>query len=135
MKNIFFAKLGWLITQFAAIPAACAAHQFFFFPTWWEYLPDKRFTTDAVGQCLINFRFPGDILPVGLAILDILLRLAGFVAVVSIIIAGFQHLFTGGNPEKAASARRRLWNSLIGLGIVITATAAVTFIGNQIGQT
>ena len=132
MMGIFFAKFGWLLAQFGAVPPVCTTHQFFFFPPWWEYL-QSRLTTDSLNQCVVNFQFPGDVLPVGLAILDMLLRLAGFVAVVSIIAAGFQHLFTGGNPEKAASARRRLWNSLIGLGIVITATAAVTFIGQQIG--
>src|SRR3954468_11554377 len=83
-----------------------------FIPHWWEYLNTN---TDSLGQCAINFNFPNDILAVGLALLDILLRLAGFIAVISIIIAGIQHLFTGGNPEAAANARRRLLTALMGL--------------------
>src|SRR5665213_100264 len=115
----------------AAAGTACTIsnHAFFFLPPWWEYL---KTTTDALGQCAPSFTFPNDIFSVGLALVDILLRVAGFAAVVSIIIAGVQHLLTDGNPEKAAAARRRLYNSVIGLLIAITATAMVTFIGNQL---
>jgi hypothetical protein len=113
------------------VPDACKGHTFLFLPSWWEYLQAKL-TVDAIGSCSVNFSFPGDIWLVGLAILDMLLRIAGFVAVVSIIIAGFQHQFTMGSPDKAAAARRRLYNSLIGLAIALIATALVTFIGNQL---
>ena len=34
-----------------------------------------------------------------------------------------------GNPEKAAAARKRLYNSLISLGIVFAAAGGVAFIG------
>ena len=111
---------------------SCAAsHSFFFFPSWYKYLADAG---DLDQNCNLNsnFHFPGDLWLIGLAILDILLRLAGFAAVISIIIAGAQYIFAGGNPETAASARKRIWNSVIGLGIAIVATAAVTFVGNQI---
>lgn len=112
--------------------ACTVATKFFFFlPPWWEYI--KTGTVDAVGVCTPDITFPDGVLPIGMAILDMLLRLAGFIAVVSIIVAGVQHIFSGGNPEKAAAARKRIWNSLIGLGIVVTATAAVAFLGKQIG--
>jgi heme/copper-type cytochrome/quinol oxidase subunit 2 len=110
---------------------------FFFLPPWWEYLSGK---IDGIGQCsptLYNTAGNvqiGDIWLVGLAVLDMLLRIAGFVAVVSIIIAGFQYQFTSGNPEKAAAARKRISNSIIGLVIALVATAGVTFIGNQLAK-
>ncbi len=107
-----------------------ALNPFFFFPHWWEYLNG---VVDPTGLCVPDVNFPNDILPIGLAILDLLLRAAGFIAVISIIVSGIQHIFSGGNPEKAASARNRIWNSRSGLGIVITATVAVTFVGRQIG--
>jgi hypothetical protein len=109
--------------------AACAKPFFFFIPPWWAYLE----TTDTPLGCKINFDPPGDLWLVGLAVLDMLLRLAGFLAVISIIIAGVSHIFSGGNPEKAASARKRLYNSLIGLAIALIATAFVTFIGRRLG--
>ena len=110
--------------------APCGHYHFFFLPPWWEYLNQ---TTDQLGQCSPIFHFPGDIFPVALAILDMLLRLAGFVAVVSIIIAGSQYIVSMGNAEKVTSARKRIINSLIGLAIAFTATLAVAFIGSKFG--
>jgi hypothetical protein len=109
--------------------ADCNKDTAIFLPHWWEYLKTSQ---DALGQCAVDFNFPTDLLGVGLAVLDILLRIVGFVAVISIIIAGTQHLFTGGNPEKAASARKRLFASIMGLLIALLATAVVTFLGKQL---
>jgi hypothetical protein len=128
---MYFAAL--LLKFFAAAPVSCPLpkNTFFFLPNWWEYLNGQL---DGLGQCGPVVDLPQGLLPIGLAVLDMLLRLAGFAAVVSIIIAGAQHLLTDGNPEKAAAARKRLYNSLIGLAIALTATALVTFIGGQIGK-
>lgn len=120
-----------LLSIFAAVDPACNKDSFIFLPHWWEYLnvqPDPK----GLGQCAVDFNFPGDVLPLGLALVDILLRVAGFLAVIAIVIAGIQHLFTGGSPEKAASARRRLFSALLGLLIALLATAVVTFIGKQL---
>lgn len=121
--------LSLLHLPFPLFAAPCAKTFFFFLPPWWNYLE----TTSTTAGCSIAFTPPGDIWLVGLAILDILLRVAGFVAVVSIMIAGASHVFSGGSPEKAASARKRMYNSLIGLAIALIATALVTFIGRQLG--
>jgi hypothetical protein len=117
MYGFIFSKLVFLA---ASVGAKCDLPKphFFFLPPWWEFMPGKL---DPLMECSPT-----------LAILDMLLRLAGFVAVISIIIAGFQHQFTMGSPEKASAARHRLYNSLIGLAIALVATAAVTFIGNQL---
>lgn len=115
--------------NFLVAAVTTCSHKFFFLPSWWEFLPNQP-TPPA---CTVNFSFPGDIWSVGLAILDMLLRLGGFLAVISIIIAGIQYITALGNPEKGASARKRLTNSLIGLGIILIASATVGFIGNKIG--
>lgn len=116
MMNFFFA-------------ATTCNHSFFFIPSWWEYLPNQPTPPD----CSITFNFPGDIWAVGLAVLDMLLRVGGFLAVISIIVAGIQYMTAMGEPEKGKSARRRLTNSLIGLAIVLIASGAVEFIGKAIG--
>lgn len=103
---------------------------FFFLPPWWEYLGNG--SVDALGQCQPVFIFPDDTVLVGLAVLDMLLRIAGFAAVVALIISGVEHLFSGGNAEKAAQARSRIWNSIIGLAIAMTAAAIVTFVGKEL---
>ncbi len=102
---------------------------FFIIPPWWEYLSGKY---DQLLQCSPDFHFPTDILPVGLAVLDMLLRLAGFLAVVSIIIAGVEYITAAGNIDKITNARRRWINALIGLSIALVATAAVSFIGRKL---
>lgn len=115
------------------LAVSCEAKKFFFIPPWWEYL---KTGADGVGGCKLitnGFQF-GDVLAVGLAVLDILLRIAGFVAVISIIWAGVNYMTTMGNPEKAAAARKRIYNSLIGLAIVFVATALVTFLGNSLAS-
>ncbi|KKU20149.1 MAG: hypothetical protein UX30_C0003G0024 [Candidatus Saccharibacteria bacterium GW2011_GWA2_46_10] len=133
-KILFFA---------ATIPAgkpggACTADQlaklnensFFFLPHWWQYM--NTFKVDALNQCVPYVTFPTSVFPVGLAVLDMLLRIAGFAAVIMIMVAGIQYIAAQGNPEKAASARKGIYNALIGLGIAFTATLFVAFIGNSL---
>lgn len=100
-------------------------HPFFFIPHWWEYLK-----TNA--DCTVAFNFPGDILPVALAIVDMLLRVAGLVAIISIIYSGVIYMTAGGQFEKTAAAKTRIYNSLAGLAIVAVAAGAVAFIGNSL---
>jgi len=52
--------------------------------------------------------------------------------VLSIIFSGVMYITAQGNVEKATSARRRVYNSLIGLAIALVATAFVTFLGNTL---
>jgi len=103
---------------------------FFFFPPWWEYL--TKGTPDALGQCSPTVVLPGDLWAIGLAILDMMLRVAGFAALVSLMIAGVDDIFSGGDPQKASAARWRMYNSFIGLGISIIAVALVSFIGKAL---
>jgi|SRR3990167_2892038 len=110
-----------------AVP--CPGDNFFFLPPWWIYLDSEM---DPQGQCMPMVNFPDGIWLIGLAILNMLLRLAGFIAVASIIISGVTYVFSSGNPEKAAEARKRVYNSLIGLAIAFVATALVTFIGGRL---
>lgn len=108
------------------IAVATCKHTFFFFPSWWEFLK-----TEPYPQCF-SFAFPNDILPVSLAIVDMLLRVAGFVAIISIILAGATYMTAGGQFEKTAAAKTRIYNSLAGLAIVSVAAGVVAFIGNRL---
>lgn len=117
-----------------AATSSCS-NSFFFLPNWWEYLPKQP----APPNCVVtlnnsagNFDLT-NIWAIGLAILDMLLRIGGFVAVISIVVAGIQYIMATGEPEKGANARKRLTNSLIGLAIVLIAAGAVSFIGKSIG--
>lgn len=123
-----------LITYFAKIGDPCdlpgSSGSFFGLPHWWEYM--GKGVRDGLNQCTPRFNDLSDIFPIGLAVLDILLRVAGFLAVISIIIAGVEYIIAVGNPEKITSARKRAINSLVGLGIALVATATVSFIGRSL---
>ena len=108
-----------------------ASYGFFGFPHWWAYIHNGE--VDAFGKCIPKVNFPYDIWAIGLAIVDMLLFAAGIVAVISIIIAGFEYMTTLGNAEKGVSARKRIVNSIIGLAIVLVAASIVGFIGKNIG--
>jgi len=107
-----------------------SANKFFFLPPWWEYLNGAY---DQLGKCSPSVSFPHVVLPIGLALIDIMIRVAGLVAIVSIIIAGIGYVTSGGNAENAAKARGRIYNALIGLAIVFVAAGLVAFIGNSLG--
>ena len=120
---------GLLLTKFGST-AVCPKTFFFFLPTWYEYLKSGA---DELGQCAPQFQAPNDIFPVGLAVLDMLLRLAGFIAFLSLLIAGIEYVVAAGSPEKITNARKRAINSLVGLAIAFTAALMVSFIGRRFG--
>ena len=96
-------------------------------PTWHEYL-DKD-----PGTCEIShFNIPGDLWKVGLAVVDIVLRFAGLIAMIFIIRAGFAYVLSRGNPTEAAKARQSIIDALIGVAIASIATLLVAFLGRTL---
>ncbi len=136
MISLLFAKLNFF---FAAAGDACdlpktGAFNFLRIPHWWEYLGKGKL--DGLGNCTPQLAASAagsihGILAIGLAILDILLHVAGLIVVAYVIIAGIQYIVSTGNAEKTQDALRRIINASIGLAIVLTATATVTFLGNS----
>lgn len=128
---VIFAVVSKFVPALFAVSATCADKPFFFFiPRWYEYLPTPA--ADFGGGCDIVFKVPDGFLLVGLAIVDMLLRLGGLVATFAIIVAGVGYITAGGDAQKAASARRRIYNGVIGLVIVFVATGLVAFLGNYL---
>lgn len=134
MITVFLSK----IFSFGKIVSECnpndpqynPSNPFFGFPHWWQYITTGQ--KDVFGHCTPAVDFPNGVWAIAFAAVDMLLYLAGLVAVISIIIAGISYITAGGQPEKAASARKRIYNSLIGLAIVLVATGVVSFIGNKL---
>lgn len=133
MFALFFAVINTASTVFAVMPAPLATCStgatFFFLPAWYEFLQVGMVN----GSCeVVNFKVPGDFLAVGLAIVDMLLRLGGLAATIAIIASGVGYITAGGDVQKVASARKRIYNGLIGLAIVFVASAFVAFLGNYL---
>lgn len=53
---------------------------------------------------------------------------AGIVAVIIIIIAGFQYVVSNGDSQKTANARSAIIGAGIGLLIIVSATGILTFV-------
>jgi len=54
---------------------------------------------------------------------------AGILAFINFIIAGFQYMTAGGDSKALSSAWSRIWQSLIGLLIVVLSFALASLIG------
>ena len=130
-----YSSLVYAITQsryFGAAVAVCSkGNSFFGFPRWYKYLPYAK--SSITGKCEINITNWGQYWLIAVAGLDIVLRLAGMVAVAFIIWGGFTYITSQGEPEKLVEARKTIVNALIGAAIAVMATAAVGFIGNRLG--
>jgi hypothetical protein len=100
---------------------------FFGLPSWYQYL---KLGNDCQ---VVDFTVPGDLILVALAIIDILIRLAGLVAVFFVIIGGIQYATSQGNPDDATKARNTIVNALIGLALTIVAVSFVSFLGSKLG--
>lgn len=107
------------------------ANSFLGLPHWFEYLSGEE---DAFGKCVptVDWNSVGDIWLIGLAGIDILLRIAAMVAIGYIIYAGFLYMTSNGEPDRAKGAKDTILNALIGLVITVVATGIVSFIGNTI---
>ncbi len=69
-------------------------------------------------------------------IIRILLIVAGIVALIYMIVGGYQYMTAGGNAEQAAAARTTILNAIIGVIIVFASYAIITwFMGTFIGTT
>ncbi len=63
---------------------------------------------------------------------DYLLPLAGLIAVVFIIIGGYQYIFSGANEDLAEKGKKTLTNAIIGLVIVILSYVIVRVIATTL---
>lgn len=108
-------------------------------PKWYKYLPvedinaahcEVRVDILPSGGGPLNLQ---PLLPIGLSIIEMLLAIAGMVAVIYVMYGGYRYLTSQGEPENTKAALSSIVNALIGGVIAITASAIVAFIGNRIG--
>lgn len=141
VEEFFLERFAFVLPYFGQVgvedncnPSA-TGESFFGLPPWWKYIQQGH--TDATGVCVPTVDFSANngigLWAIGLAVLEILMRIAGFLAVVYIIIAGVNYITSAGNPEEANKARQRIINGFIGLAIVLVAVPAISFIGYRLG--
>ncbi len=94
---------------------------FFGFPTWYEYLPENVDGTPKIDNIT-------DFWLIAAAGLDMIIRLAGILAVVYFIYSGFSMIISQGNPEKIAKARTSMLQATAGLIIVVLSAGLVSLV-------
>lgn len=124
-----------LVFHFAAVNY-CETKNFFGFPPWHKYLEHRAPKVEISGtrECSPHIENINDIWLIGLAAVEILLRVGVIVAIIYVMLGGMKYVNSRGNAEKTEAARKTITDALIGLVIAVSATAVVTFIGGRFGQ-
>jgi Type IV secretion system pilin len=126
-----------LFQNFAQSGPQCGDGNFFDFPTWYRYLGSEY--SSVTKRCEVQFDLMkggkfngGDILLVGLSIIDILIRIAALVAVGYVIYGGIKYITSQGSPDGTKNAQNTILHAVIGVAIAVIAAAVVAFVGNQL---
>lgn len=78
----------------------------------------------------------GDVRQTAARIINVALGFLGIIAVVIVLVGGFQYMISGGNEEKTSAARNLIFSGIIGLAIILSAWAITQFvISNLINAT
>lgn len=110
-------NLPWMKNT-AVIP--CGGSSFLGFPHWYDYV------------CGREFDFMKDIPLIGLAVVDILLRIIGIVAIGYVVFGAIKYVVSQGEPDKVSEAKGTIINALVGMIIAALAVAIVSFIGSRV---
>jgi hypothetical protein len=115
------------------------ASSFFGIPTWYKYLQSAGYmvkdSNDVCQLSIPNGLEHGDFevfVLIGLGVLDIIIRIAGLVAVAFVVYGGILYVTSRGEPDKAKKAMGTIINALIGLVIAVVAAAFVAFLGGRL---
>jgi hypothetical protein len=96
-------------------------------PTWYKYVP-------LTEDCQIPDNQNGTVVVLILmGIFDMILFLAGFIAVIMVIFGGYKLLSSNGEPQKIAAARTTIINALVGMVIAFVGSQIVGFIASRLG--
>lgn len=142
---VFASLLAQSMVPLKASAANNCKKSFLGLPTWYAYLEVKEQTkgNPPTTYCVITKPNSNDpieglddlekVIPnVVVAIVDLLLRVAGIVAFAFIVASGFRFVLAQGDPGKEKQARTALFNAVIGMLIAIFAATIITFIGRRL---
>lgn len=116
-------------------PSSCkpgSGGSFLRFPTWYKYLDGERTAGNNCTPVIDLSERPEDLAKILLAVFEIILRVAGLVAVIFVIWGGFVYLLSQGEPDKIKGARETIVHALVGLAIAVSATAIVNLVARNI---
>ncbi len=111
------------VTQFAA---ACSEPPLLGIPAWNAYL-----SCGDNGE-IVDFSFPAHLWLVAIAFLEILIKLAAYIAALFIIYGGVSMIISQGNPEKIGNAKGTIEQAVVGLGIAVLSVAILKFVESAV---
>ena len=97
---------------------------FFGFPTWYEYLPKNTDGSPKLDRLM-------DFWLIIAAVLEMIIRLGGMLAVGYFIYSGIKFMTSQGNPEKIAQARTGMIQATVGLIITLVAANVVSLVAGM----
>lgn len=119
---------GVLVAPTSAYAAGCADTTLFGIPAWHNGLPK---TGGGTAGCQVNApgRGPNDLTvfvwTIALNIVQAFFVIAGYAAMLFVVLGGFRYITSTGQSDKMASAKKSITNAVIGLIIALLAAAAV----------
>ena len=116
--------LNFLQIFSAQMIGADCEKKFLGLPSWYHYL-------NVNDQCMPKISGINDFWLIGLAFIEILLRVAVLIGIAFVLYAGIKYSASRGNADKVESAKSTLIDALTGVAIAIVASAAVSFIAGQ----
>jgi hypothetical protein len=105
-------------------------------PTWYEYLEvdsECSIVGPTQGPDTDEINWAKAAALIGIAVVEILLRVATLAAIGFVMYGGFRYMTSQGEPESTKNARQTIQNAIIGLVLALLATAIVSFVGNRLG--
>lgn len=131
----FMALVTLLVMTPRPVAAACSssAGSLLGIPTWYKYLQDDTGVSSATGRCVPRVSQFKDALFILLAVIEILLRVATYIAIAMFIYGAIRMIISQGSPDEIKKARDTLTNAVVGLVIALIATAVVNFVGRTLG--
>ena len=90
--------------------------------------PEDTFGMDPVETGIGGSLGNQDLRTTVASIINVALSLLGIVAVIIVLIGGFQWMTAGGNEEKVTGARKVIFSGIIGLAIIMSAWAITRFV-------
>lgn len=108
-----------------AVSAACG--KFLTFPTWYDGLVDNQTSCQLkpIGNESGEVSLQKFITLVILNIVEMVLQLIAYAAVVFLIVGGFRYLTSAGDSNLMSAAKKTITNAIIGLVIAIFSAAIV----------
>jgi len=119
--------------QLLAASNSCSKGSFLGLESWFHYLPSGDFNSDCNITKFTTLGSKSELLLIGLAVLDDLIRIAALVAVGYVIYGGIQYVTSQGSPDATSKAQQTIINALIGVVVAIMAASIVGFIGARLG--